>query len=69
VHAGAYNESPSISKSNLTIQANAGDHPIVNGNFNTNGNCGITIHGMEITNFGSPSNGAAGILDVQTRAL
>lgn len=51
IHSGTYTENVSLDDTGLTIQANTGDSPILEGRINVNGQDNTTITGLEFTSW------------------
>lgn len=58
VHAGTYSENPTFKTSGVTLQANAGDKPIVNGFIEIGTNANSVVDGFAIPTFSHSGSGA-----------
>lgn len=58
VHAGTYNENPAFATSGVTLQANPGDSPVVNGFIEIGSNADSVVDGFAIPSFTHSGSGA-----------
>ena len=58
MHAGTYNENAVFSSSGVTLQANAGDQPAVNGSIDIGSNANSIVDGFTIPSFSRSGSGA-----------
>lgn len=58
VHAGTYNENPTFKSSGVTLKANPGDQPTINGYIEIGTNANSTVDGFTIPSFSHSGSGA-----------
>ena len=58
VHAGTYNESAVFQGSGITLKANPGDQPVVNGSIDIGSNANSVVDGFTIPSFSRSGSGA-----------
>ena len=58
VHAGTYNENAIFQGSGITLQANPGDQPVVNGSIDIGSNANSVVDGFTIPSFSRSGSGA-----------
>ena len=58
VHAGTYNENAVFKTSGVTLQANSGDQPVVNGSIDIGSNANSVVDGFTIPSFSRSGSGA-----------
>jgi len=58
VHAGTYTESATFATSGVTLQANSGDQPVLNGSIDIGSNANSVVDGFTIPSFSRSGSGA-----------